>query len=186
MAKYLDIPQLTELISIRNQLFEHRCNAWLSSGIDLFENDTLSSLSLYEIISVYDPSFNINFSRNGEDAISNDVIIENKCSTVKPSKKGIIPNTSFQFHAMGDLSYPRYVLAVRNKDDLSIERLYDIKETHNTQLIQDHLHNERNRWLEKCNGTPKKYDVITLKEGLLKCLSPVDIMHINNCTVVIG
>jgi hypothetical protein len=188
MANYLQPAVIQNLIAVRDQIFTHRSQAWASTGIDLFDNDTLSSLSIYEIVTEYDANFNINFSRNGEDAKSNGIMIENKCNTIAPNRKGQIGSAAFQFHAMGDLEYPRYVLAVRRKDNLKIDRLYDIQDPANCKAIQDHLLGLRAAWLARGSLDPNKmkYDVITLPETLLKTFTFKETRTINNCQVYLG
>jgi hypothetical protein len=87
MAKYLLKHEIQDLIYIRNIIFPEREKAYKKYLIDVLDNDTLSSLQIYEIVSEYDDSYNINFSRNGEDAQSNGINIEHKCSNIKPTKK---------------------------------------------------------------------------------------------------
>jgi hypothetical protein len=188
MANYIEQSQIHQLIEVRDAIFKERSKAWADTGIDLFDNDTLSSLSVYEVVTTYDPDFNINFSRNGEDAISNGVKIENKCNTIKPNKKGIIGLAAFQFHAMGDLEYPRYILAVRRKDNLQLVRLYDITAPANALAIQEHLLGLRTAWLARGAKDPSKmkYDVITLPESLLNSFTFRETKQVNNCVVYLG
>ena len=188
MAKYIEKSKIENLIEVRNSIFKERSKAWADIGIDLFDNDTLSSLSIYEVVTQYDPDFNINFSRNGEDAVSNGVNIENKCHTIAPNKQGIIGKAAFQFHAMGDLEYPRYVLAVRRKDNLKLVRMYDISADENVSSIQQHLLSLRAAWLAKGtkDNSKMKYDVITLPESLLESFSFKETKLVNDCQVHIG
>lgn len=187
MAKYLKSSDICELIKIRNKIFPERIKAFDQYKIDVLDNDVLSSLSIWEIVSQYDDNYNINFARNGEDAISNNVIIEQKCASIIPSKKGKIKSAAFQFHAMGNLEYPRYIFVVRRKDNLNIVRLYDIKHSINTKIILDHLMNERNKWLEKgkLNEVKNmKRDVITLPETMFQTTIKItNKLTVNNCEV---
>lgn len=187
MAKYLESSDIRELIKIRDKIFPERIKAFDQYKIDVLDNDVLSSLSIWEIVSQYDKDYNINFARNGEDAISNSVIIEQKCSSVIPSKQGKIKSAAFQFHAMGNLEYPRYIFVVRRKDNLDIVRLYDIKNDTNTKIIFDHLMNERNKWLEKGRINEEKNmkrDVITLPETIFQTKIKINnTITINNCKV---
>lgn len=185
MAKYLEEDKIKELIEIRNRIFPVRQSAYQKFQIDVLDNDTLSSLSIWEIVREYDKDYNTNFSRNGEDATSKSGIIEQKCSNVKPTKKGIGP-AKFQFHAMGEIEYPRYIFVVRSKDTLSPVRMYDISKKNNTQIIIDHLLNERDNWLEKGKIDPvknMKRDVIVLPEILLKQKIKFQYTDINGCMV---
>ena len=77
MAKYLEPQVLTQLDEYRRKIFELRQQAYQLTNIDVLDNDTLSALSIYEIVRQYDPDYNINFARNGEDAMSvlNDLIV---------------------------------------------------------------------------------------------------------------
>ena len=82
MAKYLEKPANKELNEYRQKIFDIRKEAFAKFGIDVLDTDTLSSLSIYEVVSQYDTDYNINFSRNGEDAKSNGVLAEQKCSKI--------------------------------------------------------------------------------------------------------
>lgn len=190
MGKYLTEECIKDLIHLKNTVFSTREDGYKKYSIDLLDNDTLSSLSIWEIVRQYDHDYNTNFARNGEDAMSNGVMIEQKCASVKPSVSGKIRNAEFQFHAMGDLEYPRYILVVRRKDTLSPVRLYDISDPFHTQLLYENLLCSRTKWLEKARKDEKKnmkYDVITLSEIFIKekikLSAPV---IINNCHVFKG
>ena len=78
MAKYLNPEVLKELDEYRKRIFADREAIYKKHKIDVLDTDTLSSLSVYEIVIQYDQDYNINFARNGEDAISNNVKIEQK------------------------------------------------------------------------------------------------------------
>ena len=187
MGRYLSEKDIQQLITIRNNILPLRSHAYQQFGIDILDNDTLSSLSIWEIVKQYDTDYNTNFARNGEDAVSNDIIIEQKCSSIKPTKAGVIGKTAFQFHAMGNLEYPRYILVVRSKDTLDPVRMYDISKPENTQIIATHLLAARERWLEKGRKDEvknMKYDVITLPETLIEeRIKLADAKVINNCQV---
>lgn len=187
MAKYLLKHEIQDLIHIRNIIFPEREKAYKKYLIDVLDNDTLSSLQIYEIVSEYDDSYNINFSRNGEDAQSNGINIEHKCSNIKPTKKDIIPNAAFQFHAMGNLEYQRYIFVVRRKDTLFPVRLYDISNQENVKIVIKHLLSERHKWLEKgrLNEVKNmKRDVITLPETLIQNKLKINKFKvIKNCQV---
>jgi hypothetical protein len=188
MAKYLDPEVLRELDEYRKRIFAEREEIYRKYRIDVLDNDTLSSLSVYEIVSQYDADYNINFARNGEDAQSNGVLIEQKCSRVEKRKKaGTYPDALYQFHAMGDLIYPRYILVSRDKTTLELVRMYDISEPNNVKLVQDYLMKERQAWEDRC-AIDKKYmkrDVIGIPESELKeKLIVTEQLVINDCAVV--
>ena len=178
---------LKELDEYRKRIFKEREEIYRKHKIDVLDNDTLSSLSIYEIVIQYDTDYNINFARNGEDAISQGVLIEQKCSRVERRKRlGTYPDALYQFHAMGDLIYPRYVLVSRDKTTLEPVRLYDISESTNVKLVQDYLMSERQAWEDRC-AIDKKYmkrDVIGIPEAVLKeNLKITKQLTINNCEV---
>lgn len=203
MSTYLDSASITELIKVKNRIFSVRKTAFSKYHLDILDNDVLSSLSIWEIVSQYDTNYDINFARTKEDAISNGVLIEQKCSKVDgferngnfieaifnkktnryPNSKTDKKNTaSFQFHAEGDLEYPRYIFAVRRKDTLKLLRLYDISSTGNVNMVQKHLLAEKLKWLSKGK---KKHDVIMISEKvLLEKLLKISKMTINDCELL--
>ena len=87
MAKYLDIATIQDLITARNLIFSERNTQYANHDVDVLDNDVLSSLSIWEIVSQYEPDYRVNFSRTGEDAVCNGTIIEQKCSLVKKHQK---------------------------------------------------------------------------------------------------
>jgi hypothetical protein len=189
MSKYIDIATINYISKLRDQIFEVRNTAFKQTGIDLLDNDVLSSISLYQIVNQYDSDFNVNFARNGEDGISNGLISEHKCSNVKPNKTGVVPMGSFQFHAMGKIDYPRYILFVRNKETLSIVRLYDISGEENVKIIVECLQRQSDIWLTEGKKDPKKMkrDVIYITEAFLKALTFAKTYSmIDRCEICIG
>jgi hypothetical protein len=175
MAKYLKPEALAQLDEYRKQIFALREAAYKLTGIDVLDNDTLSALSIYEIVRQYDQDYNINFARNGEDAMSviNDliVLIEQKASKIERYKKtGLYKLAAFQFHAMGNLEYDRYIFAARDEATLALVRIYDISAPVNCLQIQAHLLAERAAWEAKNVqlGKTQKRDVIVLPEALLQ------------------
>jgi hypothetical protein len=175
MAKYLEPEVLAQLDEYRKQIFALREAAYKLTGIDVLDNDTLSALSIYEIVRQYDPNYNINFARNGEDAMSvlNDLIvyIEMKASRIERKKRsGLYGLAGFQFHAMGNIEYDRYILVTRDKATLSLIRIYDIAGAENCLQIQAHLLGEREAWLARGrkDQAKMKHDVIQLPEALLQ------------------
>lgn len=187
MAKYLEADALATLDEYRRKIFELRAEAYAKTGIDVLDNDTLSALSIYEVVHQYDPDYNINFARNGEDSKSNGVLIEQKASRVEKKKKsGLYANAGFQFHAMGNLEYDRYIFAARDKATLDLIRIYDISIDKNTKIVQKHLLGERKKWEDKNKvlGYTQKHDVIILPEDILTALKGATKQIINNCEVV--
>lgn len=194
MAKYFNKSTLTTLAEASKKIVEIRNEVTKSADIDILDTDAISSLFIYEIVSQYDKDYNINFSRNGEDAKSGSILIEQKATRVlgpltkkgKP-RKGAGKDAAFQFHAMGDLDYPRYILVARNRADLSIMRIYDIHTESNRKIVLDHLLVERAKWLERSQKDKKsmKRDIITLPEKFI--LEKLDLPHrltINGCVIL--
>jgi hypothetical protein len=171
MAKYLAPSVLAQLDTYRKQIFQLRQQAYALTSIDVLDNDTLSALSIYEIVSQYDVNYNINFARNGEDAKSLNVDIEMKATKIERYKKsGLYKLAAFQFHAMGNLNYDRYIFATRDEATLDLVRLYDISDPVHCLQVQAHLLAERATWEAKNVelGQTQKRDVIVLPEALLQ------------------
>lgn len=176
MAKYFDKTYLQEMNEARKKIFAEREAIYKKYKVDILDTDALSALSIFEIVTQYDNDYNINFARNGEDAKSNGVLIEQKATRVEGAftktgkpRKNAGTDAAFQFHAMGDLDYPRYIFVARNKDDLSIMRIYDISSESNRKVVLGHLMGERNAWLERSKGDQAKMkrDIITLPEKVI-------------------
>jgi hypothetical protein len=170
MAKYLNSSSLAQLDEYRCKIFALREEAYAKSGIDLLDNDTLSALSIYKIVRHYDPDYNINFARNGEDGKSNGVLIEQKASRIEKKKRsGLYANAGFQFHAQGDIEYNRYIFATRDKGTLDLICIYDISLNENVALVQNYLLTLRAHWEQKNKelGKTQKRDVIVLPENIL-------------------
>jgi hypothetical protein len=171
MANYLKPETLAQLDEYRRKIFALREEAYKLTGIDVLDNDTLSALSIYEIVRQYDTDYNINFARNGEDAKSLGVDIEMKASRIERKKRsGQYGLAGFQFHAMGNIEYNRYILVTRDKATLSLIRIYDISDAANCLQIQAHLLAEREAWLARGrkDQAKMKHDVIQLPEALLQ------------------
>lgn len=187
MANYRTVTELEFMNEIRKIIVQERTKAYLQTGIDLLDNDNLSALAIWDIVRQYDTDYNVNFARNGEDAISNGIIIEQKCSSIKPNKSGAVGNAVWQFHAMGDIEYPRYIITVRNKATLEPVRLYDISNPESVKAIADILLNQREQWLEKGKENAvknMKRDVITLTEKfIVEEFKPAYLNTFNNCQV---
>lgn len=188
MAKYVDQETLNELIESRDRIFPERNRVMELYGIDILDNDTLSSLSIWEVVSEYDSDFTVNFARNGEDGKSLGVITEHKCSNIPARKDGTIRLGAFQFHAMGQLEYPRFILAARRKDSLEIQRLYDISQPENVRKIENCLMEQREQWLAEGqkDHAKMKRDVIYLREQFLQELDINDPIEIKHCEVYRG
>lgn len=190
MAKYLEKPVLKELDEYRKKIFSLREEAYKKFKIDLLDNDTLSALSIYQVVEQYDSNYNINFSRNGEDGKSGDVLIEQKATKIKKKKRSeIYGSASFQFHAMGNLEYNRYIFVTRNDVTLNLIRIYDISKEENTRLVQNHLFGERRKWEDKNKelGYTQKRDVILMPEdNLILGLKESTKQIINNVEVILA
>ena len=188
MAKYLNPESLVQLDEYRRKIFALRAEAYKKYGIDLLDNDTLSALSIYEIVQMYDKFYNINFARNGEDAKSNGILIEQKASRVEKKKRsGLYADAGFQFHAQGDIEYNRYIFATRDKGTLDLIRIYDISIEENTKLVQNYLLKLRAQWEQKNKdlGKTQKRDVIELPESVLTSgLKNTLVQKFNSCEVI--
>ena len=187
MAKYLETQTLSELDDYRRKIFALRAEAYDKFKIDVLDNDTLSALSIYEIVHQYDPDYNINFARNGEDSKSGDVLIEQKASRIEKKKRsGLYAVAGFQFHAMGNIEYDRYIFATRDKGTLDLIRIYDISISKNTLEVQKHLLGERKKWEDKNKklGYTQKHDVIILPEDILLNLQNSTKQIINGVEVI--
>ncbi len=182
MGIYLEKEKILDLIDFRNKIFAEHAKAYEKYNIDILSNDILSSLSMWEIISQYDPDYEPNFHRNGEDGRSKDVLIERKCSTIKPSKrKDSVGKSGWQFHAQETQKCSRYIFAVRRKDNLKIVRIYDIASPTAIKAVQDCLAEGRQKWIDK--GKPN-HDAILVPEKILIDLPAIKTLHINGCAVV--
>jgi hypothetical protein len=193
MAKYLEKELLATLDEYRHKIFSLREEAYRLTGIDVLDNDTLSALSIYEIVSKYDKNYNINFARNGEDAKSLmknvEQKIEMKASRIERMKRsGLYGLAGFQFHAMGDLEYYRYIFVTRDKATLKLIKIYDISTEENCLQVQAHLLAEREAWLARGRADQKKmkHDVIILPEALLKVLEGSTTKTVNGVEVVMA
>lgn len=181
MSKYIEADKIRDLIHHRDLIFEQARKAYEKYGLDILANDTLSAISMWEIVSTYDKDYNTNFHRNGEDAKSGEVIIEQKCATKEHTKRtGLVGLSGWQFHAQGGLEYPRYIFAVRRKDNLQIVRIWDIQSPAAINVVKEHLFMMKQKWIDK--GKPN-HDAIVLPEKLLLDLPKIEIRHIKNCTV---
>ena len=75
-------PGVMSVINIRNELYSQ-------TGVDILSNDIISSIQMREIIKKYDPEYQPNFHRNGEDGVSGGILVERKCSNVEPKKNDV-------------------------------------------------------------------------------------------------
>lgn len=187
--KYLDKEKRDIITKASKEIVKIRNEAFKLTGIDILDTDCISAAFIYEVVSQYDLDYNINFARNGEDAKSNGILIEQKATKVegpltptgKP-RQGAGTDAAFQFHAMGDLEYPRYIFVARDKKTLEIVRLYDISTEKNCSLVLNQLITEKNNWLAK--GFQKR-DVILLTEKFI--LDNLDLPYkkiIDNCVIM--
>ena len=178
MAKYLTENDLLQVETYVEQICNARSDCLARLGLDILSTDNLSSVLVYKIVSKYDPNFNVNFARNGEDATSNGVAIEMKNSSVdKPTSAA-----SFMFHAMGDLHHPRYIFVARDKKTLKSIRLYDISEATNVALVQAELEQLKQNYLK--DGF-RKFDGIYIKEKFFQeKLNMSNQIQVENCKVI--
>ena len=181
MAIYLDDTTIQDLITYRDRIFALAEAVYQKHSIDILANDTLNALSIHEIVRHYDQQYNTNFHRNEEDARSGEVLIENKCATVKPNKSGVVGRSGWQFHAQGNLNYDRYIFAVRRKDNLKLVRIYDVSGKLAISAVQTCLAELKQKWIDK--GKPN-HDAIAVPEKLLLDFEPTERLHINGCEVV--
>lgn len=180
MSYYLDKQSIQDIISHRDKIFAEARAVMQKYGIDVLANDTLSALQIWEIVVTYDSDYNINFHRNGEDAKSNGILIENKCSTSKPKKDGTVSKSGWQFHAQGVLDYPRYVFAARRKDNLEIVRIWDVSSDTATTVVKNCLEELKQKWIDK--GKPN-HDAILVPEKLLMELPVIEKITHGSCQV---
>jgi hypothetical protein len=177
MSKYFTHGTLKELIAARKRVYSEREDMKRKYGIDILDTDALSSLSIFEIVSQYDSSYNICFDRNGEDAKSNGILIEQKTRQVDPNpftkktnkpRKSYGQDASWAFHVGGDIEHARYILVARSEVDLRILRVYDISKAKNRKIVVDELNSKRKAWHKK--GFQKN-DIITISEKTIleKC-----------------
>lgn len=177
MAKYLEHVDIEKISECRKLIMSLRKPIFLELGIDILDTDALSATAIYEIVRVYDNNYNINFSRNGEDAKSLDIKIEQKATRVlgpktktNKDRTGYGKDASFTFHAHGDIEHDRFVFATLIKETLDVDRLYDIGKPHNVQKVVNYLLEERRKYDERCALDPrhKKRDTIVLPEVILQ------------------
>lgn len=178
--KYFSQTTIQDLIQTRDRIFAEYNTVWKNYQIDILANDTLSSLSIWEIVRQYDADYNINFHRNGEDAKSKDKLIEQKCANVTPGKRGGVGLAGFTFHAQGKLNYDRYVFAVRRKNNLQLARLWDVSTEDGVKLVQIELDAGKQDWIRR--GKPN-HDGIQVKEKNLRTLEICEHLIINGCQV---
>jgi hypothetical protein len=193
-SKYFSKSDIEKMDLYRKQIYEIRAKMFEDFEIDPLDTDALSSIAIYKIVTQYDKDFNINFARNGEDAKSGNVLIEQKASRVNPSpytkkgkpRTGYDKDAGFQFHAMGTLDHPRYIFVARSEVDLSILRIYDISSKENREVVLGHLMNERQNWENKNKqlGYTQKHDVILISEmKILDDCTFTTTTVIDNCKV---
>lgn len=194
MGKYFTEADLEKMDEYRRQIYAIREQMYREFGVDALDTDTLSSIATYQIVKQYDPDYNVNFARNGEDAKSGEVLIEQKACRVDPNpltptgrpRKGYNQDADFQFHAMGDLAHQRYILVARSQTDLGLLRIYDFQSEANCQAAIKELTEKKDKWYAKATKKQKdaKRDVITVDEKfVLANLKFSSTTVIDNCTV---
>lgn len=189
MAKYFDKQKLEIVIAASKEIVQKRNEVLKQTGIDILDTDAISSAFIYETVTQYDPEYNINFARNGEDAKSRDVLIEQKATRVAgpltktgKQRKGAGTDAAFQFHAMGDLDSPRYIFVARDKETLDLLRLYDISSESNTQKVLNQLEAEKAAWLTK--GFQKRDIILVTEKFILDNLIFPHKQIIGNCVIL--
>lgn len=178
MAKYFKLEAIAELSEWGKKIYDIRTECLEKYDIDILSTDNLSALPVHKIVSTYDTNFNVNFARNGEDAISNG----NPAEIKNVSVQNLTSAASFMFHAMGDLIHSRYIFVVRLKKTLQPIRVYDISEPSNITKVQQELENLKQDYLK--DGF-RKFDGIYIKERfLLDNLSFPITLTVENCKVI--
>jgi len=197
----LTADQIAKMVKAQEIIYAAHNEIWNECHLNVLDNDCLSSLTLSKIVQTYDPSYTVNFGRNGVDAVANSGVIENKTIRldgftrdgvfVEANRKpnGEYPNCrknhkyrgQFQFHAEGDLNYPRYIFGVLRKDTLEPLRIYDIRRPKNVNFVQEYLHTKRQVWLVKGK---KKHDVIAIEETVLHANIKFTTSIVDGCEVL--
>ena len=189
MAKYFDKQKLDIVIAAAKDIVAQRNQVLKQTGIDILDTDAISSALIYETVTQYDSDYNVNFARNGEDAKSNGVLIEQKATRVAgpltktgKQRKGAGTDAAFQFHAMGDLDHPRYVFVARHKETLELLRIYDISSEKNTKKVLAHLEFEKAAWLAR--GFQKRDIILITEKFILGNLTFPHKQTIGNCVIL--
>jgi hypothetical protein len=189
MAKYFDKQKLDIVIAAAKDIVAKRNQVLQQTGIDILDTDAISSALIYETVTQYDADYNVNFARNGEDAKSNGVLIEQKATRVAgpltktgKQRKGAGTDAAFQFHAMGDLDHPRYIFVARHKETLQLLRIYDISSQANTQKVLTHLEAEKAAWLAR--GFQKRDIILITEKFILDNLTFSYKQTIGNCVIL--
>jgi hypothetical protein len=189
MAKYFDKQKLDIVIAAAKGIVAQRNQVLKQTGIDILDTDAISSALIYEMVTQYDPDYNVNFARNGEDAKSNGVLIEQKATRVAgpltktgKQRKRAGTDAAFQFHVMGDLDHPRYVFVARHKETLELLRIYDISSEKNTKKVLAHLEYEKAVWLAR--GFQKRDIILITEKFILDNLTFPHKQTIGNCVIL--
>jgi hypothetical protein len=189
MAKYFDKQKLDIVIAAAKGIVAQRNQVLKQTGIDILDTDAISSALIYEMVTQYDPDYNVNFARNGEDAKSNGVLIEQKATRVAgpltktgKQRKRAGTDAAFQFHVMGDLDHPRYVFVARHKETLELLRIYDISSEKNTKKVLAHLEYEKEVWLAR--GFQKRDIILITEKFILDNLTFPHKQTIGNCVIL--
>lgn len=178
---FFDKEQILDLIKYKNIIFNKRNKVYQTYNIDILSNDILSSLDMWEIIFEYDSQYTPNFHRNGPDGKSSDLLIERKCSKIKPNKKGEFGLSDWKFHAQEKNKADRYIFGVRRADNLSMVRIYDIQSDAGLKSVHQCLENGRQKWIEK--GRPN-WDALVVPEKILIGFVPIEKLNIKNCVII--
>jgi hypothetical protein len=189
MPKYFGDEALEEMQAVLKKIYAEREAIHRKYGVNLLDNDALSSLTIYDIVKQYDSDYNINFARNGEDAKSNDILVEQKTTQVDNNpftkkgnpRKSVGGKVSWAFHVGGDLDHARYIFVVRSKLDLSILRIYDISSVDNRKVVLDALEEKRTAWHQR--GFQKNDIIAVSEKTILENCNFSKKFTFNNCKV---
>ena len=171
--------------------------------IDVLETDTISSTAIQKIVEQYDPTFSVNYARNGYDAKNEKGEAESKSARIDGfDRRGVYVEASFNvkanrypdcrtdkkytgsytFHAEGDIEHKRYIFAARRKDTLKVIRIFDVNSKKNVKVINDILKQNRDAWLA---AGKKKRDTINITEkDMLEKFSSQTHEIIDGCEVI--
>ena len=169
MATYLTENITSTVESSIESIVHARTNLLEETGVDLLSNDTISNIMIQKIVKSYDPDFEVNMSRNGEDAKTIGISdVEIKCAKLKPLKNGTYSLTKYMFHANAVYdSHDSYIFATRDNKTLKVLSLYDIRMPKNVEIVEIELVRLGDEWYKKGNGKTK-YDGVFIEEKFLK------------------
>lgn len=187
MSTYLTETTLNELENAVSEISKIRESILKSTGVDILVNDTVNNININKIVKKYDPSFEINFSRNGEDAKSDNISnIELKSTTLEIKKNNTYPKASFAFHAMGKLDHDSYMFVSRDKASGLPIAIFDIRLQENAKKVYQELLKMSDHWYEtKAKVKKTSYDVIRLSEDFITDNIKFSVKYIDNVKVYV-